>query len=84
MPLYRPSVQPYLISWFKHDPAKIIADLDLPILIVQGTTDIQIPVADAERLAKAAPRARLVVLEGTNHVLKRANNVVEMLEIRWL
>lgn len=77
MPLYRPSVQPYVISWFKHDPAKIIADLDIPILIVQGTTDIQISVDDAKRLHQAARNAKLVVLEGTNHVLKKVSNPVE-------
>jgi pimeloyl-ACP methyl ester carboxylesterase len=77
MPLYRPSVQPYVISWFKHDPAKIIADLDMPILIVQGTTDIQISVDDAKRLHQAARNARLVVLEGTNHVLKKVSNPLE-------
>ena len=40
------------------------------MLVVQGTTDLQVTVADATRLAKAQPRAKLVVLEGMNHVLK--------------
>ncbi len=39
---YRPSVQPYLISWFRYDPATEIAKLHLPVLIVQGTTDFQV------------------------------------------
>lgn len=77
MMLYRPSVQPYMISWFKYDPAKVIAELDLPILILQGTTDIQITVGDAKRLAEAARNAKLVLLEGTNHVLKKASNPLE-------
>ncbi|MCE9620632.1 MAG: lysophospholipase [Planctomycetes bacterium] len=68
--LYRPSVQPYLISWFKHNPAKIFADLKVPILIGQGTTDIQVAVEEAEALKKAAPSAQLVMIEGMNHVLK--------------
>ena len=63
--LFRPSVQPYLISWFKYDPAKEIAKLKIPTLVIQGTTDIQITVADAKRLA-----ARPVIIEGMNHVLK--------------
>lgn len=69
-PLYRPSVQPYLISWFKYDPAKEIAELRIPILVVQGTTDVQVTIDDAKRLAAANPRAKLVVIEGMNHVLK--------------
>jgi pimeloyl-ACP methyl ester carboxylesterase len=68
--LYRPSVQPYLISWFKYDPAKEIAALKIPVLIVQGTTDIQVTVDDAKRLAAANPRAKLVIIEGMNHILK--------------
>ena len=68
--LYRPSVQPYLISWFRYDPAKSIAALSVPVLIVQGTTDIQVSVDDAKRLAAANPPAKLLILEGMNHVLK--------------
>ena len=68
--LFRPSVQPYLISWFRFDPAREIARLEMPVLIAQGTTDVQVPVVDAQRLAAAAPRAKLLVVDGMNHVLK--------------
>ena len=68
--LFRPSVQPYLISWFRYDPAKEIALLRVPVLIAQGTTDIQVPTADAHRLAAAAPSATLLIIDGMNHVLK--------------
>src|SRR5438874_294585 len=37
--IYRSSVQPYLISWFRYDPANAIAALTVPVLIIQGTTD---------------------------------------------
>lgn len=68
--LYRDSVQPYLISWFKYDPAKVVALIQEPILICQGTTDIQVAVEEAEALKKAAPAAKLVTIDGMNHVLK--------------
>jgi pimeloyl-ACP methyl ester carboxylesterase len=68
--LYRESVQPYLISWFRYDPAKWIAPLTVPVLVVQGTTDLQVSVDDARRLAAANPKAKLLVVEGMNHVLK--------------
>jgi hypothetical protein len=68
--IFRPSVQPYVISWFQYDPAREIARLKMPVLILQGTTDIQVSVADAKLLAKADPAAKLVVIEGMNHVLK--------------
>lgn len=70
--LFRPSIQPYLISWYKYDPAAEIAKLTIPVLIVQGTTDLQVGMIDANHLAAANPRAKLVVIEGMNHVLKAA------------
>jgi len=70
--LFRPSIQPYLISLFKYDPAIEITKVKCPILIIQGTTDIQIQVNDAETLASANPNSQLVVIEGMNHILKEA------------
>jgi len=70
--LFRISVQPYLISWIKYDPQKEIAKLKIPVMIVQGTTDIQIGLEDANRLIKALPKAKLVVIEGMNHIMKQA------------
>ena len=68
--LYRPSVQPYLISWMKHDPSRAIEKLNVPTLIVQGTTDVQVSVDAAHELRKANPRADVAVIKGMNHVLK--------------
>jgi hypothetical protein len=36
--VFRPSVQPYLISLFRQDPAAAFARLPMPALIVQGAT----------------------------------------------
>ena len=68
--LYRPSVQPYLISWMKYVPAERIVALRVPVLVVQGTTDIQVGVDEAQALAKAKPDAALAIIPGMNHVLK--------------
>ena len=68
--LFRPSVQPYLISWIRYDPAIELARLEMPRLILQGTTDMQIPVADAQALKVGSPDAELRLIEGMNHVLK--------------
>ena len=68
--LFRPSVQPFLISVFKHDPAKLVAALTPPVLVVSGSTDIQVRAADAKRLGEANPKAKVVTVEGMNHVLK--------------
>ncbi|HIG89653.1 MAG TPA: alpha/beta hydrolase [Flavobacteriaceae bacterium] len=71
--LFRPSVQPYLISSFKYDPAVEISKVKSSILIVQGTTDIQIQVEDAKKLAAANSNSELVIIEGMNHILKEAD-----------
>jgi pimeloyl-ACP methyl ester carboxylesterase len=71
-PLFHESVQPYLISWFKYDPAAELAAVRAPITIVQGSADVQVSNADADVLSKAAPSARRVNVDGMNHVLKHA------------
>jgi pimeloyl-ACP methyl ester carboxylesterase len=73
--LFRPSVQPYLISWFKYDPAVEIAKLHGRVTIVQGTADVQVTMTDAEALKRGAPSASLVVVTGMNHVLKISPDV---------
>lgn len=70
--LFRPSVQPYLISWFRFDPRVEIEKVAGRVLIVQGTTDMQVLVEDADALAAARPDAAKAIIEGMNHVLKVA------------
>ena len=67
--IFRPSVQPFLISWMNYDPSKEIAELDIPVLLLNGTNDFQVPATEAELLKEASPEAELVLLEGMNHVL---------------
>lgn len=70
--LFRPSVQPYMVSWFKYNPQIEIAKLDKPILVIQGTTDIQVSVSDADKLNEANSKSQKFIIEGMNHVLKEA------------
>jgi uncharacterized protein len=68
--VFRPSVQPYLMSWFPYDPAREIAQLRCPVTIVQGTADTQVPPSEAQLLKAAAPAARLVIVARMTHTLK--------------
>ncbi|MCM4154620.1 alpha/beta hydrolase [Gramella sp. AN32] len=68
--VFRPSVQPYLYSWIQYDPSEEIKELDMPILIINGTSDIQVDVNQAEMLKKANPESQLVILEDMNHVFR--------------
>lgn len=72
MPIFRPSVQSFLISMLAADPPALAAAYRGPILVVQGTTDLQTAVADAERLGQARPGIEVALIDGMNHVLKTA------------
>ncbi len=67
---FRPSVQPYLISWFAYDPAAELGKVEIPTLVVQGTLDLQVSMEDAERLAASRDGIRLARIQDMNHVLK--------------
>src|SRR6476620_1102817 len=68
--LFRPSVQPYIISWFRYDPSVEIRKLSIPVMIIQGTNDIQVPVQDAVLLSKASKHSQLVEIEKMNHIFR--------------
>jgi len=68
--LFRPSIQPYLISWFKYNPQAEIKKLIVPILIIQGNNDLQVTVKDAETLSQANKNAELLIVDKMNHVMK--------------
>ncbi|MFR2510633.1 alpha/beta hydrolase [Odoribacter laneus] len=79
--LFRPSVQPYLISCFKYNPCEEISRLHIPVLILQGDHDIQCSVEDAEALAKAYPRAEKHIIQGMSHVMKDCNTLDKFAQI---
>lgn len=68
--LFRSSVQPYMISWFKHNPQQDIKQLKFPCLIIQGDNDLQVSISDARLLADAKNNNQLVIIEKMNHVFK--------------
>ncbi|KFE33345.1 alpha/beta hydrolase [Thioclava atlantica] len=69
-PLFAKEVQGFLIDAFAYDPAALIAETPVPVLIVQGMRDLQVSDTDAHRLADTAPEATLFLLPDVNHVLK--------------
>lgn len=68
--LFRASAQPYMISWLKYNPQDEIKKLKIPALLINGTKDLQVNVADAELLKKAKPDAELVIIDNMNHIFK--------------
>jgi len=71
MPLFAPQVQDFLISVFATDPVEAVRRAKVKTLVIQGTTDLQVTVEDA-RLLNKAPRTRLELIKGMNHILKEA------------
>lgn len=68
--IFRPSVQPYMISWLRYDPQALMRSLQSPALILQGTNDLQVKEIDAQLLAQSNPKARLILIQHMNHILK--------------
>ena len=68
--LFRPSVQPYMISWLRYNPQDEIKKLKIPTLLLNGTNDLQVSVGEAELLKKSKPDAELVIIDAMNHVFK--------------
>lgn len=75
--IFRPSVQPYLISLFRQNPAVAFGKLKVPALIIQGSHDIQVGVGDAQLLHAAKPDSELALIEGMNHVMRIVPNDVK-------
>lgn len=73
--LFRPTVQPYLMSWFRHDPASVAAALPLPLLLVHGELDPQVEASHARLLHAARPDARLRIVEDMDHLLAVGEDV---------
>jgi len=68
--VFRTQIQPFLISMMRYDPSDEIAKLDIPILIIQGTTDIQITVEDAQALSRGNIDAELRIIDDMNHMFR--------------
>lgn len=64
--------QAFLLSWMAYDPAVEAAKLSIPLLFINGTTDIQVPTSELDLFSKKVPQASFLVIENMNHVLKSA------------
>jgi pimeloyl-ACP methyl ester carboxylesterase len=69
----RPSIQPFIMSWCRYDPQREIKKLKMPVLIIQGTTDLEVGVDNGNKLkANAKSGATYTLIRGMNCVLKDA------------
>jgi uncharacterized protein len=68
----RPSVQPFIMSWCRYDPIRGFKAIKMPVLVIQGTTDMTVPVSNGERFKKAKSDAFYLQIKDMNHILKEA------------
>ena len=68
--IFRPDIQPFIASWMQYDPQELIAGLEIPVLIVNGTNDIQVTEEEAKLLQSAQKNASLTLIENMNHILR--------------
>lgn len=65
-------------SFLAYDPAPALARLDVPILAIYGSLDVQVPAKDNSLAAiealKNNPAAVIVVLPGKNHLMQTAKS----------
>lgn len=68
-PVFRADVQPFIMNWMQYNPQAIIKSLDIPILIINGTKDLQVSIDEAQLLKNASESSTIKIIENMNHVL---------------
>jgi pimeloyl-ACP methyl ester carboxylesterase len=67
--IFNKDVQPFISNWMSYDPKEEIKKLEMPILIINGTKDLQVSEGEAKLLHDAVPKSTLTIIEKMNHIL---------------
>ncbi|MBC3847064.1 alpha/beta hydrolase [Winogradskyella echinorum] len=67
--VFNSDIQPFMINWMKYTPTEVIKELEMPVLIINGTKDLQVSENEAKLLKEANEKATLTIIENMNHVL---------------
>jgi pimeloyl-ACP methyl ester carboxylesterase len=70
-PVAKPSLQLYLMTWCRYDPQQEIKNLKKPVLIIQGSTDLETDQTSADRLKKSKTSI-VAIINNMNYALKDA------------
>ena len=68
--LFNKPNQPFFASWLAFNPAVEIKKLTIPVLILNGTKDLQVTEENANMLHAAMPESELILIDNMNHMLK--------------
>ena len=67
--MFNKDIQPFMINWMSYNPVEVLKDLQIPILIINGTKDLQVSTEEAKLLKNANENAQLKIIDKMNHVL---------------
>ena len=67
--IFNDQVQPFIMNWMQYNPQEELKKLDIPILLINGTKDLQVTVDEANLLSEANPNAILKIVENMNHIM---------------
>ncbi|WP_103071232.1 alpha/beta hydrolase [Aquimarina sediminis] len=68
--IFRYDLQSFMRSWMKYDPSEEILNLEMPILIIHGDKDLQVELAQSEKLKEVAPQSEYLFVQNMNHILR--------------
>ncbi|MCB0427237.1 MAG: alpha/beta hydrolase [Mangrovimonas sp.] len=67
--IFNIELQPFIISWMAYNPQNELKKLHIPVLLINGTKDLQVTVDEANLLKEAYPDATLKIIENMNHIM---------------
>ena len=71
--MFNLDIQPFMSNWMQYNPYELIENLKIPVLIINGTKDLQVSTTEAQLLKAHKTDAELVIIENMNHLLFEIN-----------
>jgi len=75
--MFGPELRGFMADLLQANPADMLATTDLPVLILHGDADLQVPPSEVAPLSAARPEVEHHVLSGMTHMLKTAIALAE-------
>ena len=73
--IFRKEIQPFMFSWMQYNPQEEIKKLEIPVLIINGDKDFQVPIKEAELLKAAKSDAEYKIIPKMNHIFKEVEDL---------
>lgn len=67
--IFNKEVQPFMSNWMQFNPQDIIKSLSIPVLVINGTKDLQVSEDEAKLLKASNDNAELKIITNMNHIL---------------